>query len=117
MIKTPYDNYKYRSITDKVTDWKGYWITSRRFYHLPYKVQYGYNRTPEFNSEITDIHTLFTKSFTSEKNVKSAKLFITGDDIYKLYLNGSFIGEGPAQSYPFSYNYNCFDVTDLIKKG
>ena len=117
-MKTPYDNYKYRALVGEATDWQGYWITSLRFYHLPYAQQYGYNRIPEFNSDITDIHTFFTKNFVSEKKaVKSAKFFITGDDVYKLYINGEFVGEGPAQSYPFSYNYNCYDVTDLIKSG
>jgi len=117
MLKTPYDNYKYRSISGETANWKGFWITSPRFYHQPYNMQYGYHRLPQYNSEITDIHTLFTKSFTVEKSIKSAKLFITGDDLYKLFVNGEFVGEGPAQSYPFSYNYNCYDVSDLIKIG
>jgi len=116
-MKTPYDNYRYRGFGNEACVWKASYITSRRFYHLPYKMQYGHDRTNEFNGEITNIHTLFTKSFNCEKEVKSAKLFITGDDLYKAYINGSFVGEGPAQSFPFSYNYNCFDVTDLIKKG
>lgn len=117
MLKTPYDNYKFRAITGEAVDWSGFWITSQRFYHLPYNMKYGYNRIPEFNSDITNIHTLFNKAFSVEKDIKSARIFITGDDLYKLYINGNFVGEGPAQSYPFSYNYNCYDVSDLIKKG
>lgn len=116
-MKTPYNNYKYRALTGEKADWKGFWITSPRFYHLPYIMKYGCEAIPENNSEITNIHTLFTKNFTTSCDVKKAKLFITGDDIYKLFVNGEFVGEGPAQSYPFSYNYNCYDVTDLIKNG
>lgn len=117
-MRNTYKNYKFRSLVGEKTDWSGYWITSERFYHLPSCHKYGYNRLPEFNSEIKNIHTLFRKNFVLEKSkVKSAKLFITGDDLYKLYVNGEFVGEGPAQSYPFAYNYNCFDVTDLLNNG
>ncbi len=118
MESSAYRNYTHRSVIDKTDRWLGYWITSYRFYHLPSCHQYGHDRKPEFNSEIQNIHTLFRKSFTAKKKkVSSAKLYITGDDLYKLYLNGDFIGEGPAQSYPFAYNYNCYDVTELIKPG
>lgn len=117
-MKLSYDNYKVRSLVGERTAWKGYWITSKRFYHIQGVHTYGYNRLPEFNSEIQNVHTFFAKSFDLKRtDIKKAKLFITGDDLYKLYLNSEFVGEGPAQSYPFSYNYNCYDVTDLMKPG
>lgn len=113
-----YENYRMRDIVGEQTAWQSLWLTSHRFYHLTDYRRYGYNRIPEFNSDIQNIHTLFRKEFTlPDKKIRSAKLFITGDDIYKLYLNGNFVGEGPAQSYPFAYNYNCYDVTDLLKSG
>lgn len=118
MKSSPYTNYRHRSLVDKTERWVGYWITSHRFYHLPSSHKFGHDRKPEFNSEIQNIHTLFRKTFTAkDTDVKCAKLYITGDDLYKLYLNSEFVGEGPAQSYPFAYNYNCYDVTDLIKPG
>ena len=116
-MKTPYDNYKHRSICSALDEFQAYWITSERFYHLPAIRQYGHNRLPEFNSEIRNIHTLFRKSFRIERSVREAVAYITADDLYKLYINGEFVGEGPAQSYPFAYNYNAFDITDLIAKG
>ena len=117
-MNNPYEKYKDRALKGEETSWRGYWITSHRFYHLPSCRAYGHDRKPEFNSETQNIHTLFRKNFTQNGNgIKSAKLFITADDLYKLYFNSEFIGEGPAQSYPFSYNYNCYDVTELIKNG
>ncbi len=114
----PYDNYKPRAKVGKEVDWDGFYITSRRFFHLPYIQKYGHVRISEFNGEIQNIHTLFYKKFeTKNIPVKAAKLFITGDDLYKLYVNSQFIGEGPAQSFPFAYNYNCYDVTDVISCG
>lgn len=118
-MNNPYENYKYRALKGEETTWRGYWITSHRFYHLPACRPYGHDRKPEFNSETQNIHTLFRKNFTQSRRdrIKCARLFITADDVYKLYFNSEFVGEGPAQSYPFSYNYNCYDVTDLIKHG
>lgn len=118
MKASAYENYRERSIVGEQTNWKGFWLTSHRFYHPIEYRRYGYNRIPQFNSEIQNIHTLFRKQFTLlDKKIQSAKLFITGDDLYKLYINGKFVGEGPAQSYPFAYPYNCFDVTDLLQSG
>lgn len=117
-MKSVYDNYKPRSLSGEQTKWQGFWITSERFYHLPACRQYGYDRKPQFNSKIQNIHTFYKKDFdVKEKEIKRAKLFVSADDLYKLYLNGSFVGEGPAQSYPFAYNYNCYDVTELLQGG
>ncbi len=117
-MKEIYKSYKERSVVGKKTKWQGYWLTSERFYHIPNDHKYIYDRDSKFNSTIQNIHTFFRKKFViNHKEITSAKIFITGDDVYKLYINTEFVGEGPAQSYPFAYNYNCFDVTDLLKKG
>ena len=44
-------------------------------------------------------------------------LRITADDYYKLYVNGSFVGQGPAPAYPEHYYYNEFDLTDQLRSG
>ncbi|MBQ5390309.1 MAG: family 78 glycoside hydrolase catalytic domain, partial [Clostridia bacterium] len=115
---TAYDHPIHRSIPADDIRWRGFWITSMRFYHLPACRPYGHDRLPQFNSEIQNIHTLLRKTFSAKDvPVRAAKLYITGDDLYKVYLGGKFVGEGPAQSYPFAYNYNCYDVTDLVCGG
>lgn len=48
---------------------------------------------------------------------KSAGIRITADDYYKLYINGEFVGQGPAPAYYFAYNWNEFDITHLLKSG
>jgi len=116
-MKRFYENYSPRAVVGEKTDWKGYFITSHRFYHLPACRQYGHDSEKWFNSEIQNIHTFFRKEIEVEKGIRSAKLFITADDLYKLYINGDIVGEGPAQSYPHAYNYNCYDVKDLLKSG
>lgn len=46
-----------------------------------------------------------------------AVLQISADDYYKLYINGRYVTEGPAPSYPYAYFYNEIDVTDYLVEG
>ncbi len=62
-------------------------------------------------------HILFRKKFTLKNKTGACKLRITADDYYKLYINGTFVGQGPAPSYHFAYNYNVYDITDLLTEG
>ena len=62
-------------------------------------------------------HVLFRKSFTLTKDFADARIFITADDYYMLYVNGTFIAQGPAPSYHFQYNYNEIDLTPYLVKG
>ena len=119
MKHTPYDDYRFRAVTGAdIGNWNAFWITTKRFRPLEYKLVFDAHGSPEYNTKDNNIHTLFRKNFKTSSNlVEKALLYISGDDIYKAYLNDVFIGEGPAQSYPFAYNYNCYDVTDLIKSN
>jgi len=119
MRKTPHDQYHYRAVVGaEVKRWNAFWLTTERFRKLPFRPLATLHGFPELATENKNIHTLYRKNITLlEREIESAQLFITGDDIYKLYLNGTFVGEGPAQSYPFAYHYNCYDVTDLLKAG
>ncbi len=62
-------------------------------------------------------HMLVRKTFRLKKVEPNLKLIITADDYYKLYINGFFIGQGPAQSYHFSYNYNIYDISNFLLEG
>lgn len=44
-------------------------------------------------------------------------LLITADDYYKLYVNGTFITQGPSPAYPGAYYYNRVDITDALLPG
>ena len=117
---TPHDHYKYRAVVGaEVKQWHAYWLTSDRFYRATYRPYLAYNRRIEHATSDRNIHTLFRKNFQTKEHlkIKQALLYISGDDIYKVYLNSVFVGEGPAQSYPFDYYYNCYDVTDLLREG
>nr|MBQ4320239.1 family 78 glycoside hydrolase catalytic domain [Clostridia bacterium] len=117
MKGTTYSNYRYRSVVCDKIEWRSYWLTTQRFFRLTYRPLHEMLRRQEYATENKNIHTLFRKNFELKRKsqVKRALAYVTGDDMYKLYLNGEFVGEGPSQSYPSCYNYNCFDVTDLVK--
>lgn len=62
-------------------------------------------------------HILFRKRFTVEKPFQKASIFISADDHYKLYLNGSFVAEGPAPAYHTRQNVCEIDVTAHLVRG
>ncbi len=68
------------------------------------------------NQQWDNLHILFSKQFVTG-DFSHAKIRITADDYYKLYINGKFVGQGPAPSYSFNYRYNEFDITDYICTG
>lgn len=66
--------------------------------------------------ELCNRHILFRRKAILKKFGR-AVLKITADDYYKLYINGIFVTQGPAASYPHCYNYNEIDVTEYLCEG
>lgn len=92
------------------SDWSAKWI--------------GLDRIFPWDSET--VHSrlsarYFRKEFASQKQVKSAKAYISGLGFYELYINGLKIGDqalAPGQTDYFkTVLYNTFDVTSYIKQG
>lgn len=98
---------------------KGKWITNDEFCDLePLNVYHGELDTSfKAPAEHQNKHILFRRKFNLDNNFDDAKIYITADDYYKLYINGKFVQQGPTPSYPFCYNYNTFDITKHLTKG
>lgn len=62
-------------------------------------------------------HMAVRSNFFIPYGFKKVILRLTSDDYYKLWINGSFVGQGPAQGYYFSYYYNEYDITSFVNKG
>ncbi len=62
-------------------------------------------------------HILFRRHFLLPRRPQSARIFITADDYYKLYVNGMFVGQGPAPGYPQKTRYNVWDVEEYLEPG
>ena len=69
------------------------------------------------DASLENRHILFRRTFTLESVPEKAILYLTADDYYKLYINGTFVTQGPAPGYPFHYYYNEIDITSYLHKG
>ena len=98
---------------------KGKWITNSEFFNLePRNVFHkSFSKVDLSCSEHRNRHILFRKKFTLKSLPEKCLIYITADDYYKLYINGEFVGQGPAPAYHFAYEYNCIDVTDYLVEG
>ena len=72
---------------------------------------------PPLDASVQNKHILFRRTFNLEKLPKEAHVFITADDYYKLYVNGRFVGQGPAPGFPEHTYYNEIDVTPVLRSG
>lgn len=96
-------------------------ITTKDFINLKPIEDIFNNKQKEedgFVCENENYHALFRKTFNLKKDETSAyKINITADDSYKLYINGTFISQGPAPCYVHLQNYNTFDITNYLNDG
>lgn len=57
------------------------------------------------------------REFAVEGPVGKAALSLTANNVYRLYLNGRFVGRGPDRSDPAYPYYDTYDVADLLRQG
>src|SRR6201991_1766769 len=108
----------------KKPTWKGRWIwpdirqfpdrqrTNSPWINGPWPGQHPYR-------------ALFRKSFDLDQLPASAILFMTADVRYRIYINGSPVGEGPPNTggdygdttSPADWYYSSFDVHGKLKRG
>lgn len=100
-------------------EWKGTWITDSEFAELPpRRVFFRQLDKVELDcSEHRNRHILFRKTFRVEEGFSSARVYISADDYYKLYINGRFVAQGPAPCYHFRCGYNVVDVGEYLTAG
>ena len=105
-------------INDKNHCFCGKWITNEEFCSLaPRNVFHKQLEPVELPcDEHRNRHILFRKKVNIGE-FKEAKIYISADDYYKLYINGEFVAQGPTPAYYFRYNYNVIDVSGFLKKG
>lgn len=98
--------------------WKARWLRDPVFEGTVFRELIHPGRREDLNGDIQNVHTLFRREFDIPgPRIRQARLYITADDCYKLYINGEFIGLGPAPAGPFDYFYNAWDVTASLRPG
>ncbi|WP_231506305.1 family 78 glycoside hydrolase catalytic domain [Paenibacillus sp. UNC451MF] len=97
------------------------WIMDQRFNGLQpidvYHKELAHVEPSEHSEALQNVHTLVRKTFVLEEHVSEALLQLTADDYYKVYVNGQFVGQGPAQSNYYHYYYNKYDVSEYLQQG
>ncbi|MGG1550283.1 family 78 glycoside hydrolase catalytic domain [Paenibacillus ferrarius] len=74
----------------------------------------------EHPAQLKHHHALFRKAFKLEQGASSKApllLDLSADDYYKLYVNGRYVAQGPAQNYRFHYYYNQLDISPFVIEG
>ena len=79
--------------------WKAAWIT------VPGIDQQGYGVY------------LFRKTFEVKEVAKEMPIYVSGDNHYKLYVNGQLVSLGPDRSDMNHWNYDIVDIAPLLKAG
>lgn len=94
------------------------WITTPDFFNLPtinvFHKQYKKVEIP--TSAFENYHIAFRGKFSAVDG-HDYSIRISADDVYKLYINGRFVGQGVKQGIHESYSYNVFDITPFVTHG
>jgi len=101
--------------------WQAHWICDPRFAELePINVFKKELDPPDPALQAAhpkNQHMYVRRSFHLDSAAREGLLDITADDYYKLYINGHYVGQGPAPSYPFHYAVNRYSVSDWLRPG
>lgn len=60
---------------------------------------------------------LARRTFEVDTPVAEARLCITADTRYQLYINGDFVSDGPVRAFPAHYRYDPLDVSRFLRQG
>ena len=72
---------------------------------------------PFWNYDIANSFALFRETVDLQTLPKKAKVFITADQSYMLYVNGELVSKGPARGFQRSWPFDEVDITSHLKKG
>ena len=67
-------------------------------------------------TEIQNYHVHFRKKLHLPK-AERVVIHISADDYCKLYVNGTFVSQGPGTAYEDRYRYNSVDITNYLVAG
>lgn len=106
------------------TKWQADWLTDHSF--IDVNKPYLYHKeleAHEVEPHRTDLqhHHWYVRTvcMLDDKSLdeKEIWLHLTADDYYKLYINGEFVCQGPAQSDANHYYFNRTNVRSCLKAG
>jgi hypothetical protein len=69
------------------------------------------------NRAFKNLFTYFRKTFDQSAAVNKAVAHVSADSRYRLYVNGHYVGRGPARFDPTWPYYDEYDITSLLRPG
>ena len=66
---------------------------------------------------LQNCHAQFRFDFHLEKIPGQAPLYLTADQSYRLYINGSYVCRGPARGYQESWPFDELEIAPFLRKG
>ncbi|MFB9279095.1 family 78 glycoside hydrolase catalytic domain [Cohnella cellulosilytica] len=104
--------------------WLAEWLTDEAYLGLEkpllFHKETAVKEAPAHDPKLRHHHWHARKTFEVEGEALEGgpiHLDITADDYYKAYVNGAFVGQGPAQSDAEEYYYNRLDIRDALRPG
>ena len=100
--------------------WQARWISAPRIFDYVRHEEVIHSR-PKDSGIPSDPLPLFRKAFNIDKEIESAKIYISGLGFYELYINGEKAGDhilAPAfTDYSKKVLYEVFDMSKSIEQG
>ncbi len=107
-----------RMLEEAIFDKRARWLTAVEFARRRPVNPYLETPAPDpANEGLQHFHMYARRAFRLGANVQSAELLISADDMYKLYINGEYVAQGPAPGYPGRYYVNRIDVRRYLRAG
>lgn len=66
---------------------------------------------------LRNVYADFRYDFSLTARPSPAHFYITADQCYMFYVNGQYVGRGPARGYQFSWPYDEYDLTPFLRSG
>ena len=67
--------------------------------------------------QMHNTYAQFRRDFRLARLPDKAPLFITADQCYRLFVNGRYVGRGPARGYQVSWPYDEYDLAPYLARG
>ncbi len=104
--------------------WQAVWLTDPDFLGMPkpdlFHKEVASASAPSHAPELRHHHWYVRTTFEVNDMTPDrgpVYLDISADDYYKVYINGVFAAQGPAQSDTKHYYYNRVDIRDALRPG
>lgn len=72
---------------------------------------------PQGCPHMRNTHARFRRDFHLARVPRRAPFFITADQSYMLYVNGRYVGRGPARGFQTTWAYDEFDLAPYLTRG